>query len=252
MLLRLLLLLCLCSWVWADEGDKFRIVTLDIAVQDRFERPYVVGDNTTKIGVRLPADDNQNNFDVKNYESLSWAGIEYPRNSQEYLKFPVQNGVAKVQFVVLNDSNAPVDYELVLFDDKNAVHELRPSKWAVGAESSSGEVKAEDLRAPHSVGELIGICLFGLFGLAFSYWLLGRVLFGRMLRNRNMEVGVALGWSNFSLVLAWAMVGLSVSVMFFFPYILWQKMFWIYVLVPAAYFLVVGVVYGMGHLLTRA
>lgn len=251
MLLRLLLFLCLLG-IGNAEPDKFKIVTVNIAVHDRFARPYLVEDNTTKLGVRLVSDDKQNNFDVKNYESLSWAGIEYPRGSSEWVKWPVQNGVAKVQFVVLAENNTPVDYELVLIDQNNVTHALQPSIWKIGAESTQGEAHAEDLRAPHSGSEIGLIAAFAFGSVIFSYWLLARRLFTRMLRNRNMEVGAALSWSNLALIVAWGLAAVAVAVMIFFPIIVWQKLYWIYALVPAIYAVVIALMFAFGQLLTRA
>jgi hypothetical protein len=250
-LLRVLLFLCLLSVAYG-EGDKFKIVPVNISIHDKFARPYLVEDNTTKLGARLVPDDKQNNFDVKNYETLSWAGIDYPRNSSEYVKWPVQNGTAKVQFVVLTENNTPVDYELVLIDQNNVVHALQPSVWKVGVESTQGEVHAEDLRAPHAASEIAITAAFAFGSVIFSYWLLGRRLFTRMLRNRNMEVGAALGWSNMALIVAWGLAAIAVAVMIFFPVIVWQKLYWIYVLVPAVYAAIVGLLFAFGQLLTRA
>lgn len=245
------ILLCLLALGGWGDTPKFRNIPLDIRVNDRFERPYEVPDNTTYIGVRLAQDEKQTNKEVANYETLSCAGIEYPRQTQEYVKFPLQGGVAKVQFVVFQDNKAPVDYELTLIEN-NTFHPLSPPIWQIGTESTHGDVKAESLRAPHSSKEVAAIVLFTLGGMALSYWLLGRVLFGRMLRQRNMEVSSALGWSNILVLLCWATAFAGTAIMIFFPYILWQKLYWIYVLVPATYALVVGTIFGAGYLFTRS
>ena len=236
---------------WAD-APTFRNITLDIQVLDKFDRPYMVPDNNSKVGVRLAQDEKQNNKEVSQYETLSCAGIDYQRQTQDYLKFPVQGGVAHVQFVVFQDNKEPVDYELVLIDEENVIQPLSPSVWHIGAESSNGEVKAESLRAPHSSKEVGIIVAYTLVALGLSYWLLGRALFGRMLRQRNMDVSTALTWSNLLVLLAWALAFTGTAVMVFFPMIVWQKLYWIYVLVPAGYALLVATMYGAGHLFTRS
>lgn len=252
MLIRCFFLLLLTLASWADT-PKFRIIPLDIQVIDRFERPFTVKENTAKVGVRLAQDEKQTNKEVALYETLSCANMNYPRQTTEYNKFVVQpDGVAKVQFVVFEENKAPVDYELVLIDEQNTIHPLSPPIWQIGTESTHGEIKAEELRAPHSSREIAIIVAFTLVGMGLSYWLLGRVLFARMLRQRNMEVPSALGWSNVLVVLAWGLAFVGAAVMVFFPFILWQKLWWIYVLVPAGYALLIGTIYGAGHVFTRA
>ena len=249
-LMRLILLL-LCALPALADTPKFRTIPIDVRVNDRFDRPYQVQDNTAYIGVRLAQDEKQTNKEVAEYETLSCAGIEYPRQTQEYVKFAVQSGVAKVQFVVFEENKAPVDYELTLIEN-NTFHPLAPSVWQIGTETTNGEVKAEGIRAPHSGQELAGIAVYTLVGMGLSYWLLGRVLFARMLKQRHMEVSSALTWSNLLVLLAWTLAAVGTAIMIFFPYIVWQKLYWIYVLVPAGYALVVTTIYGAGHLFTRS
>lgn len=251
MLSRLIFLILLTLAAWAD-APKFRTIPLDIRVNDKFDRPFEVPDNSAKIGVRLAQDEKQTNKEVSEYETLSCAGIDFPRQTQEYVKFPLQGGVAKVQFVVFQENKAPVDYELVLIDENNVVHDLSPHIWQIGTESTNGDIKAEGLRAPHSSKEIAIIVIYSLLGMALSYWLLGRVLFARMLRQRNMEVSSALVWSNILVLLAWVLAFTGTAIMIFFPMIVWQKLYWIYVLVPAGYALLVGTMYGAGHLFTRS
>lgn len=246
-----LLFLLLCAFPALADTPKFRTIPLDVHVNDKFDRPFEVQDNTAYIGVRLAQDEKQTNKEVSQYETLSCAGIEYPRQTQEYVKFAVQGGVAKVQFVVFEENKAPVDYELTLIEN-NTFHPLAPSIWQIGTESTSGEVKAEGIRAPHSSREVAIIAAFTFLGLGLSYWLLGRVLFARMLRQRHMEVSAALTWSNLLVLLSWALVAVGVAIMVLFPVIVWQKLYWIYVLVPAGYALVVSTIYGAGHLFTRS
>lgn len=251
MLIRCFFLLLLTLASWADT-PKFRIIQLDIQVIDKFDRPYGVKENTAKVGVRLAQDEKQTNKEVALYETLSCANLNYARKTDEYNKFVVQpDGVAKVQFVVFEENKGPVDYELVLIED-NTFHQLSPPIWQIGTETTHGEIKADELRAPHSSKEIAIIAGFTVVGMALSYWLLGRVLFARMLRQRNMEVPSALGWSNVLVLLAWALAFVGVAVMVFFPFILWQKLWWIYVLVPAGYALLIGTMYGAGHLFTRS
>lgn len=246
-----LLLLLLCALPALADTPKFRLIPLDVRVNDKFDRPFEVQDNTAYIGVRLAQDEKQTNKEVSQYETLSCAGIEYPRQTQEYVKFAVQGGVAKVQFVVFEENKAPVDYELTLIEN-NTFHPLSPSIWQIGTESTSGEVKAESLRAPHSSREVAIIVAYTIFGLGLGYWLLGRVLFARMLKQRHMEVSSALTWSNLLVLFSWALVAVGAAIMVLFPVIVWQKLYWIYVLVPAGYALVVSTIYGAGHLFTRS
>ena len=246
-----LLLLLLCAFPALADTPKFRTIPLDVRVNDKFDRPYEVQDNTAYIGVRLAQDEKQTNKEVSQFETLSCAGIEFPRQTQEYVKFAVQGGVAKVQFVVFEDNKAPVDYELTLIEN-NTFHPLSPAIWQIGTESTNGEVKAEGMRAPHSGREVAIIVAYSLLGMILGYWLLGRVLFARMLRQRHMEVGSALTWSNLLVLFSWTLVAVGTAVMIFFPFIVWQKLYWIYVLVPAGYALVVSTVYGAGHLFTRS
>lgn len=246
-----LLLLLLCALPALADTPKFRLIPLDVRVNDKFDRPFEVQDNTAYIGVRLAQDEKQTNKEVSQYETLSCAGIEYPRQTQEYVKFAVQGGVAKVQFVVFEENKAPVDYELTLIEN-NTFHPLSPSIWQIGTESTSGEVKAESIRAPHSSREVAIIVAYTIFGLGLGYWLLGRVLFARMLKQRHMEVSSALTWSNLLVLFSWALVAVGAAIMVLFPVIVWQKLYWIYVLVPAGYALVVSTIYGAGHLFTRS
>jgi hypothetical protein len=247
--LRLLLfLLFLTSAGWSQTPD-FRLVTLNIDVHDRFDRPYEVQDNVAWVGARLSQAERQGNKEVARYETLSCAGIEYPRQTSDYVKFPVQHGMAQVKFVVFEEDKTPVDYDLVLIQD-NTFHPILPEKWSVGADMTHGEVKAEKLRAPHSSREVAIMGVFAVVSLALGYLLFARRLFARMLA-KNMEVGSALGWSNLLWLFSWTLTALCISVMIFFPFILWQKLYWIYVLVPAAYAVVVLLIYGLGMLMTR-
>lgn len=245
--LLLLLLLALPGWA---QSPKFKVLTLDIQLQDKFDRPFLVEENTAWLGVRLAQDEKQTNTEVRRHEVLSSAGIEYPRVTQEYVKFPLQKGSARAQFVVFEDNANPVDYELTLIHD-NSFHPVSPSIWSIGTQSVAGEAKAEDLRAPHSKTEMAAMLAFGLVGFGYSYWLLGRVLFTRFLRQKHMEVGTALGWSNLLVLLGWTLVLCGLAVLIFFPRILWDKVYWIYVLVPAVCLLIVSLLYAAGHLFSR-
>lgn len=249
MLRRLFFLILLSCAVLADT-PQFRTFPMDIPVKDKYDRPYEIEDNQAYIGVRLAQDEKQTNKEVSKYETLSCAGIEYARQTQDYVKFPLQGGVAKVQFIIFEDIKAPVDYELALIQD-NVVHPLTPTVWQIGTESTGTEIKAESLLAPHTAKEKAIIALFGVVAVVLGYYLLGRRLFARMLQKRNMDVSSALGWSNLLVVLSWALAGVSVGCMVFFPIMVWQKLYWIYVLVPGAYFLLLGLVYGTGLLATR-
>ena len=233
------------------DPPKFRLIPIEIQVNDRFERPYLVEQNTAWVGVRLAQDEKQGNKLVANHETLACAGIEYARQTQEYVKFPVQDGVAKVQFVVFEEDKSPVDYELTLIQD-NTVHSLSPPIWHIGTESTRGDVKADELRAPHSKMEMAIILSFTLGSLFTTYMLFGRSLFARMLRHRRMEVGSALGWSNVLVLLSWCLTALATAAMVLFPIIVWDKLYWIYVLVPAGYLVVVLGIFGLGYVLTRS
>ncbi|MFN8606505.1 MAG: hypothetical protein U0931_03170 [Vulcanimicrobiota bacterium] len=250
-MLKRLILLLLCALPALADTPKFRTIPIDVRVNDKFDRLYEVQDNTAYIGVRLAQDEKQTNKEVAQYETLSCAGMEYPRQTQEYVKFAVQGGVAHVQFVVFQENKAPVDYELKLIQD-NTYHDITPSIWQIGTESTNGDVKAEGMRTPHNGKEIGIIAAFVVLGMGLGYWLLGRVLFSRMLRQRQMEVSSALTWSNLLVLLSWGLVAVGASVMIFFPFIVWQKLWWIYVLVPAGYALVVSTIYGAGHLFTRS
>ena len=73
-----------------------------------------------------------------------------------------------------------------------------------------------------------------------------------MLRHRRMEVGSALGWSNVLVLLSWCLTALATAAMVLFPIIVWDKLYWIYVLVPAGYLVVVLGIFGLGYVLTRS
>lgn len=247
----LLLTLFLVGQAGADP-EKFRLVPMDIEIKDRFDRPYENDKEDVYLGVRLAQDEKQSNKRVADYTSLQLGSYEFPRVTQEYQKVLVKNGIAHVNFLTLTDDDAPVDYELKLIRGGD-MFTLSPTVWPIGTQSQSqGEAKAEGLRAPHSSGEIAAMTGFGIIAFVLSYWLLGRALFARMLEGRGMEVGTAEAASNLLLVTFWGLAAVSIAGMVFFPYIFWQELFWIYVLVPVGYLLLLLVTYALGHLLTRA
>ena len=208
------------------------------------------------LGVRLAQGDAQQSKAVAQYEQLASAGVEYPKQTDEYLKFPVENCLAKSQFVIFTDSaKNPVDYEMVLFVKENRDSSpikvpLNPSSWKIGMESQSGDVAA-DVRAPHSKREVALIVAFAISGALLSYLLFGRLLFYRLLQNSRQEVSTALGWSNILVIFTWLLLFTCVSLLVFFPILVWQKTYWIYILTIGGYVLLMTLAYGLSLGLTR-
>ena len=257
MLVRRLLLLLwflLCPPLWAQESP-FKTVTLEISLLDQFQRPYLAQPETAWLGVRLASGEAQQSKAVSDYKALASGGIEYTvGENADYLKYGIENGVARPQFVIFNEAGKnPVSYELVMFiknkDATETVH-ISPHIWNVGTESQSGEALA-DHRAPHTQQEWLAIVLFFIAGSIASYVLFGRALFARMLHNRRMEVGGALGWSNLLVVVMGLILTGCTFILVLFPYVIWQKTYWIYLLVMGSYALLTLVVYGVGAALTR-
>lgn len=251
-----LLLLCFTALPSFSEDSPFKTVQIEMSVYDKFQRPFVAEPESVQLGVRLAQGDSQKCEAVTKYEQLSAAGTEYPRQTEDFLKFPVENGVARPQFVVFTEAGKnPVDYELVLFvkDKKDSTPyrvAIDPNLWKIGTESQNGDVKAEQ-RAPHGQDEIMMIGAFTVGGLLFSYLLFGRSAFTRFLHNKRMEVGSALGWSNLLVIFSWLCLFVCTSMLIFFPIIVWQKTYWIYVLVIAGYALLLSVVYGLCLAFTR-
>lgn len=254
----LCLLLCwLCLGpVFAENESPFKTIQLDISIFDKFQRPYVAQPESAMLGIRLAQGESQQCKAVAQYEQLASAGVEYPKQTDEYLKFPVENGIAKAQFVIFTDtSKNPIDYEMVLFYKENKEQSptkiaLNPSTWHIGVESQSGDVAA-DHRAPHSKDELAMIVGFAVGGALLSYIFFGRLFFTRLLQNSRLEVSTALGWSNIGVLFSWLLLFSCVAALVFIPYVVWQKTYWIYLLVIGGYGLLMILVYGLSLGFTR-
>lgn len=240
----------------AEDQSPFQVQTLEIGVFDKFNRPYVTPAELTSVGVRLAQGEQQTCKAVFDHEALSSAGVEYPKQSDKFESFPVENGVAKIQFVVFKDA-APglVDYEVVLYtrekpDGASTKVALNPTIWHVGLNSQTGDVKAE-VRAPHSKGELAAMAAFAVLGTITTYVLFGRLYFRRLLFNNRQEVGSALGWSNLAVVLSWTLLFVGVAVLFYFPFVVWSKPTSIYGIVMGGYAAIVSVAFGLATMMTR-
>ena len=114
----------------------------------------------------------------------------------------------------------------------------------------NGDVVAEK-RAPHSRGEMAAMAAFAVLGAVGTYVLFGRIYFRRLLFNNRQEVGSALGWSNLAVILSWTGLFVGVSVLFFYPYVIWAKPTTIYGLVICGYTAIVLVVFGLTTMMTR-
>jgi hypothetical protein len=259
LLLLLLSLLCLLSIsgvAWSEDESPFRVLQLDISVYDKFQRPFQAPPEMVSLGVRLAQGEQQTCKNVFDHEQLSSAGIEYPRKADQFVTFPVENGVAKAQFVIFKDEKvAAVDYELVVYtkekvDGASEKVAVTPPIWHIGTSSQSGDLTAEK-RAPHSKAELAAIAVFGVVGSVAAYVLFGRIYFSRLLFNNRQEVGSAIGWSNILVALSITLVVLCVSVLYFFPYVLWQKPMWIYGVVMGGYAALLAITFGLTGLMTR-
>ena len=240
----------------SEPTSPFKSVQMEISVFDRFQRPFVAPPESISLGVRLAQGEAQKCEAVAKYEQLASAGTEYPKQSDDYLRFPVENGVAKPQFVIFADTGKDaVDYELVLFikekkDSSTVKVPLNPSLWKIGVNSQRGET-ATDIRAPHSQDEVFIIAGIVVAGLIFSYLLFGKLGFSRFLHNSRMEVSTALGWSNLLVLFSWLALFVCTSALIFFPIIVWEKTYWIYLLVGGGYFGLLFLIYLLCLAFTR-
>lgn len=247
---------CWLGLAWAEDSSPFQVQTLEIGIYDKFTRPYVTAPELTSVGVRLAQGEQQTCKAVFDHESLASAGVEYAKQTDKFESFPVENGVAKVQFVVFKEAAVgAVDYELVLYtrekaDGASTKVLLNPNIWHIGANTQNGDVVAEK-RAPHSRGEMAAMAAFAVLGAVGTYVLFGRIYFRRLLFNNRQEVGSALGWSNLAVILSWTGLFVGVSVLFFYPYVIWAKPTTIYGLVIGGYTAIVLVVFGLTTMMTR-
>ncbi len=251
----LLLLLSLVSGGgWAQEGD-FLLETTEFEVKDQYQRPYLVENGTAWIAVSLMQGDDQQ-ADLQNYPTLSASGIEYATSGDpvEPLLFPISRGVAKVQFVVFNDAGKnPVSYNVKLVEEEDGVKYEYPfmdGVWLAGNQTPAEQLQTARL-APHANWELMAIGIFLLVAAVLIYIGFGRSLFARMLFNRHLAVSSATATSNLLVGLGWLSLAVVAPLLYYFPYIIWQQQYWIYLLTAGGYILVVGLVYSLGLMMTK-
>ncbi|MGE0492539.1 MAG: hypothetical protein AB7S38_25210 [Vulcanimicrobiota bacterium] len=252
--LLLVLYLLLPGLAWAQDAE-FTLETTEFRVKDNFERPYLVENGKAWVAVRLlTGDDQQAKLDA--YEVLSSSGVEYPTKGDpiEPLLFPISDGVAKVQFVVFSDAGRnPISYSLKLVEEEEGKKYESPfleGAWMAGNQTPSEELQTDRL-APHANWEWMAIVAFALCAAILIYLWFGRSLFGRMLFNRQMTVSSAEAASNMLVLIGWLSLAVVVPLLYFFPYVVWQQQYYIYLLVAGGYILLVGLGYSLGLMMTK-
>ena len=230
----LLVLLTLGSAL-AQEEPELVLETTVFTVQDHFERPYLVEQGTAWLSVRAVIGEEQT-ADLEGMDSLSASGIEYPLSEEETepLTFPLKNGNAEVQFVVFSDEGKnPVAYRIKLVEEVEGTKyetALNGGRWLAG-NNTAEEMLQTEKTAPRAQWEWAFLVIFPILAVILIYVWFGRLLFRRMLFHRNMAVGSALGTSNLLLILGFLSLGVVIPLLYFFPYVVWQQQYWIYLLV---------------------
>lgn len=254
-LLRLLLLVLALAVPAAAQDPEFTVETTTFSVIDSFERPFLVERDQAWIGARVVTGEDQT-ANLKGYESLSASGIEYPLEGDtiEPLLFPVVDGVAKVQFVVFADPGKnPIVYRLTLVEQVEASkveRALLNSHWNAGNQIPEDLLRTEHM-APHANWEWMSIVAFVVVGAVLVYLWFGRSLFKRMLFHRGMPVGTAVVASNLAVLVGLASLAVAAPLLYFFPYVVWDQQYWIYLLVLGGYLLLLSMAYGLGLMMTK-
>lgn len=255
LLLSIILLLSCVFGAWAQDEPEFILETTTFSVKDHFKRPYLVEQGTAWLSVRCVTGDEQT-ADLKGLESLSASGIEYPLAEEETepLTFPLRDGKAEVQFVVFSDPGRnPVAYRVKLVEEiEGAKREtaLTGGAWLAGNNTVEEILQTEKTapRAQWEWGFLIG---FPILAAILIYVWFGRALFRRMLFNRSMKVGSALGTSNLLMILGWLSLAVVTPLLYFFPYVVWQQQYWIYLLACGGYILFISLGFAAGLMVTK-
>ncbi len=249
-------LVVLCGLgAWAQDEPEFMIETTTFNLKDNFERPYLVEQNTAWLSVRCVTGDEQT-ADLKGRDSLSASGIEYPLTEEEAepLTFPIRDGQAQVQFVVFSDPGKnPVAYRIKLVEETEGSKRETPlngGSWLAGNNTVEEVLQTNETapRAQWEWGFLIG---YPILAVILVYVWFGRSLFRRLLFNRNMQVGSALGTSNLLLILGWLTLAVVIPLLYFFPYVVWQQQYWIYLLVCGGHLLFVSLGFAAGLMVSK-
>lgn len=243
-----------------EESSTFRLEQGQITVLDKFKRPYVVPRGTAYIGVKLALEAEGMSPFVGEHEVLTAQGVDYEVNPEaDWVQFPLdQNGSAKVDFVAFSDpARNPVIYQLAFLrkeGGKLTAVRLSDSIWRAGDPEKLGSKKLSTPghRAPNQPWEWALLAGFTLAGLALTYFLFGRSLFERMLRVKRLEVTSALGYSNLMVIGGLFVVLACALGLFFFPKILWDKQYMVYLVVGGGSLAALGAGYGAGLVLTKA
>lgn len=254
-LLRLLLLLLALAVPSAAQDPEFTVETTTFSVIDSFERPFLVERDQAWVGARVVTGEDQT-ANLKGYESLSASGIEYPLEGEtiEPLLFPVVDGAAKVQFVVFADPGKnPVVYRLTLIEQIEGTKYERPlvnGYWNAGNQIPEDLLRTEQM-APHANWEWFSLVAFVVVGAILIYLWFGRSLFKRMLFHRAMPVSTAVVASNLGVLGGLVSLAVVAPLLYFFPYVVWDQQYWIYLLVVGGYLLLLSMVYGLGLMMTK-
>lgn len=256
--LSILLLLLLAIPTWAqdeEESSTFVIESTVFRLKDHFQRPYNLEPGRSWLAVRAVVGDEQT-ADLKGFDTLSASGIEYPLVGDpiEPLTFPLTHGEATVQFVVFSDPGRnPVAYRIKLIEERDGAkyeYALSGGSWLAGNNATEDELKTEQV-APRANWEWGILVVFPLVAAVLIYWWFGRLLFRRFLFHRHMAVNSAVSLSNLLVILGWLTLAVITPLLYFFPYVVWQQQYWIYLLTCGGYLLLLAIGFSVGLMVTK-
>ncbi|MEW6278569.1 MAG: hypothetical protein AB1758_08115 [Candidatus Eremiobacterota bacterium] len=245
-----------------EEPPMFRLEEARIVVVDKHKRPYRVPRDTAWIEVAVDNSEEKVTQAMRDAEVLEASGVRYPvlqeeQETSDPVRFPLLDGAATVQFVVFEDPELnPVPYKLTLKEKRKGqmvTVPLRNSEWTAGTGTPPARsYLTTTRRSPNQKWEWAAVLSFAGISLVLTYLLYGRSLFARMLRGKKMEVSSALGWSNLMILAGLGLILAGSLALYFFPLILWDKQYMIYLLVGGGCLLALLAAYGAGAAMTRA
>ena len=238
----------------ATAHPALQVETQTIHVVDPFERDYVVPREEAWIAARLAVNCDGQSPAAAHEKSLTAEGLDYPANQEDWStanKFPVINGAAQVQLLDFTDAaKNPVYYDLALRLKDGRQLPLRNGLWQAGGASQTRLITTS--RAPNQSWEWLALVGLLLSGAATVYWLMGRLLFVRLLRHGRLNVAQALGLSNTLVGLGWACLATSAVGLYAYPVVIWHQPYWAYIMAWGGYLIAMGAIYTVAAVLTRA
>ncbi|HEY3999458.1 MAG TPA: hypothetical protein VGO93_11360 [Candidatus Xenobia bacterium] len=251
----------------ADEpaaGATYKLERADISVKDEFGRPYQTPAETAWVVVRLAQGDSES-ASVKDLKSLATEGVEYDTDAdtewptggagQGYNSFKLDGGTARVEFVVFQDqAKNPINYEMALYEKAPDGTKKMTTKFKKLYEAGNAAGKSEmtaGVKRPLTGEEKAILAVFVIVSICFSYLLLGRDLFRRMLFNRRMEVTAAVSMSNLLFLGFVVLTAVLAELVYYYPVMMWKSVYGVYAAASFGYLAILLVSFLIGWAMTR-